>query len=77
MKKTVAAYARLPKTVTLKTVQKGSFAIGPMDMSTTTTTEVTKIEKGKFSESLFQVPKGYKLVEMPFPKMPAMPASEQ
>jgi hypothetical protein len=37
----------------------------------TTTTEVTKIEKGQFSESLFQVPKGYKLVEMPFPKMPA------
>ena len=76
MAKTVAAYSRLPKTIPLKSVQKGSFFMGPMDMSVTVTTAVTKIEKGKFSESLFRVPKGYKLVEMPFPKMPAMAPPE-
>lgn len=71
-KKSTAAHAKLPKTLPLKSIQKGLMLFGPMEVTITMTAEVTKIQKGRFSESLFRVPKGYKRVEMPFPKMPAM-----
>ena len=77
LKKIGAAYSKLPKTLPLKSIQNGLMLLGPMEVTMTMTAEVTKIQKGRFSESLFRVPKGYKLVEMPFFKMPAMARPER
>ena len=71
MEKSLEAYKKMPKTLPLKTVTSGSVEMGPMDVIMTTTLEVTKFERGKFDAALFQVPKGYKLVDFPGLKPPS------
>ncbi len=61
---------KLPKTIPLKRVDKMSMMMGPMEILSTTTIEVTKIEQKSFDPSLFEIPKGYKKVEMPIPASP-------
>jgi hypothetical protein len=68
---TFAAVAKkLPKTIPLKRVEKISMMMGPMDVLSTITVEVTRIEQRSFDPSLFEIPKGYKKVEMPIPASP-------
>jgi hypothetical protein len=41
-----------------------------MDMAMSNTTELTSIEKVEVPAVYFELPKGYKQVEMPLPSMP-------
>ena len=60
-----AEMSRLPKTVQMKSISRMITHMGPMDMTTTSMTTVTKIETVKVAPSFFEVPEEYKLVEMP------------
>ncbi len=65
--RTVAQLARLPKTLLLKSVQQTAMMTGMMDIVSTTTRVVTRLQKQRPNESLFLVPKDYKLVAAPLP----------
>jgi len=56
---------KLPKTLPLRMVTNGSMSMGPIDMSTTVTMNVTRVERVSLDHSMFEIPKGYKKVEMP------------
>ncbi len=64
---TKAIYRRLPKTLPLKQISKGTMGMGGMMLLTTTTMEITRLERGRFDAALFEVPKGYKRSNSPFP----------
>ena len=61
-----AAHAKLPKGVPLKTSAAQTMMIGLEEMTTTVTTEVTRVEKVRRPASYFAIPEGYKEVEPDF-----------
>jgi hypothetical protein len=63
------AYAKLPNGMPIRSVATTTMMTGMMDITFTTTTEVTKIEKVRRPASFFEVPKGYKEVEPDLPVM--------
>ncbi len=67
VEKLQATQEKLPKGMPIRTIAKQIVMMGPMDMTTTTTTEITKVERVKHPGSFFAVPSGYKEVESKFP----------
>jgi hypothetical protein len=65
-----ATIAKLPRSVELKSASKVTTYFGPMDFSVNTTSRVTKIEKVEVDPSIFELPHGYKKVEMPVAAAP-------
>jgi hypothetical protein len=61
-----AAHAKLPKGVPLKTTAAQTMMMGLEEMTTTITTEVTRVEKVRRPASYFAIPEGYKEVEPDF-----------
>ena len=57
--------AKLPKLVPLKSVSTTSSHFGPIDMTFKVTQLSTKVEKTTVPASTFEIPAGYKKVEMP------------
>jgi hypothetical protein len=57
--------AKMPKGLPLKSASHTTSYFGPMDVTLTMNTQVTKIEKVSVPASLFELPKGYKLVDLP------------
>ena len=64
MKTMAVAYQKLPKGIPIRSVATTSMMMGMEEFTVTTTTEVSKIEKVKRPASFFELPKGYKEVEM-------------
>ena len=62
-------YAKLPKATPVKTVTRMMVIMGEMDMSMSNTAQLTSIEKVDVPAAYFELPKGYKQVEMPLPSM--------
>jgi hypothetical protein len=60
-----ASMAKMPKGVPLKSETHTTSYFGPVDMTLTMNTWVTKIEKVSVSSSIFDLPTGYKQVELP------------
>jgi hypothetical protein len=60
-----ASMAKMPKGLPLKSASHTTSYFGPMDVTLTMNTQVTKIEKVRVPASLFELPKGYKLVDLP------------
>jgi hypothetical protein len=65
--KTMAEFARLPRTVIMKSVQHAAMMTGMMDIVSTITKVVTHLQKQRADGSLFVVPKDYKSVAAPIP----------
>ena len=57
--------AKLPKLVPLKSVSTTSSYFGPIDMTMKVTQLATRVEKTMVPASTFEIPAGYKRVEMP------------
>ena len=60
-----ASMAKMPKGIPLKSASHTTSYFGPVDVTLTMNTQVTKIEKVSVSSSIFDLPKGYKQVELP------------
>lgn len=60
-----AEMAKAPKGLPLKSVTETTTYFGPMEINATVNMVVTKIEKVNVPASLFELPKGYKLVDLP------------
>jgi hypothetical protein len=60
-----AQLERLPKTLALRSIAKGTSGVATMKTATSSSTNVTKIETLKVPASIFEIPAGYKQVPMP------------
>ena len=58
-------FKKLPKLVPLKSVNMMSSYFGPMDVTVKVTQVVTKVEKKQVPASIFEIPAGYRKIEMP------------
>lgn len=60
-----ASMAKMPTGIPLKSTSHTTSYFGPMDVTLTMSTQVTKIEKVTVSSSIFDLPEGYKQVDLP------------
>jgi hypothetical protein len=60
-----AAMEKVPKGLPLKSVTHTTSYLGPMEINVTMNMVVTKIERVSVPVSLFELPSGYKLVDLP------------
>jgi hypothetical protein len=60
----MTAYRKLPKGIPIRTTATSTMMTGMIDFTIVTTSEVSKIEKVRLPASFFELPKGYKQVEV-------------
>ena len=75
--KVVREYSKLPNSTPIKTVTRISIAAGMMDMSSSETVELASIATVSVPGSYFEIPRGFKKVDMPVPEVlkPRVPKS--
>jgi hypothetical protein len=76
-RKVAEEYSKLPRSTPIKTVTRMSFAAGIMDVASTETMELSSIQTISVPASYFELPKGFKKVDMPLPEMPIPPTGKQ